>query len=316
MPSTIDPDLLPFVDALNEAWAEFPNLDRLPLAEQRAAAEQVRRRWTLGGPVMRRREDLTAPGPGRAVPIRLMSAADPGGLAPVFVYLHGGGFTTFSLDTHDRIMREYAARSGATVIGVDYALSPEQRFPTALHEVMAVLDWVTKTGQAQGIDPTRVAIGGDSAGANLALSACLMRRDEGNAPLSALLLAYGFFDDDFTGESHRDHGGPGKLLTSTELGRYLDNYLGPAPYPDDPLALPARAALHDLPPSFHIVAECDPLADSDRRIAERMAGAGNMVRCKIYRGATHSFLEAVSIAPIAERAVAESAAWLVERFSR
>ena len=116
-------------------------------------------------------------------------------------------------------------------------------------------------------------------------------------------------------QAYRDHGGDGNLLTSAELGQYLDNYLGPSPYPNDPLAFPARAALHDLPPSFHIIAECDPLADSDRLIAERMAAAGNAVRCEVYPGATHSFLEAVSVAPVAERALAESAAWLSDRLA-
>lgn len=311
----IDPELEPFISRVQAAWRAFPDLAAQPLAFQRQAAEQVRSAWTQGGPVMAVRETLRIGEHGdHPIRARLMTARDTADPQPVLVYLHGGGFTTFSIDTHDRIMREYAARAGIAVLGLDYALSPEAKYPVALDQVAETLDWLAAEGAGQGLDASRIAIGGGSAGANLALAACLRLRDKGEGErIAAALFAYGFFDDDFSTASHRLHGGDDKILTSNELAAFIDHYLGGTPHRDDPLALPARAELHDLPPSFHIIAECDPLADSDRVVADRMAAAGNDVKYEIYPGAVHSFLEAVSISSLANRAFAQSAAWLAER---
>jgi acetyl esterase len=230
---------------------------------------------------------------------------------PALIYLHGGGFVLFSLDTHDRLMREYAAQADVVVVGVDYSLSPEVRFPTALHEVVAVVDWLTQAAPGLGIDPGRIAIGGDSAGANLALSSCIALRDRGGRhPLAGMLLNYGFFDADFETASQKRDGGPGGMLTSDELADFLDAYLEPGARRDDPLALPALAQLHDLPPSCHVIAGRDPLADGDIAVAERMTAAGNAVEMKLYPTATHSFLEAMSISAVSRQAIADSCDWL------
>ncbi len=306
----IDAEIARFVSAIMEASADQPDLAR-SLAEQRVAAETGRARWRQGGPEMHRVRDLTAAANGIAVRVRLFEPHVPGGdLRPALVYCHGGGFTLFSLETHDRLMREYAARAGVVVVGVDYSLSPEVRFPTALHEIVATLDWLGETGEALGIAPRRISIGGDSAGANLSLAACLVLRDRGTRDrVAAMMFNYGFFDADFETPSQRLHGGDGKLLTTQELVGYLEHYLGDAPW-TDPLALPALAELHDLPPSLHVIATCDPLADGDRAMARRLREAGNRVTAREYAGATHSFLEAVSVSALAERALAESGEWL------
>ena len=120
-----------------------------------------------------------------------------------------------------------------------------------------------------------------------------------------------FFDDDATTNSQRQYGQPGALLSTEELAGFLENYLAGPSDRDDPLALPAKAQLHGLPPSFHLIAECDPLADEDRAMAARMAEAGDDVRAVVYPGACHSFLEAVSISALSERAFAEIASWLL-----
>jgi acetyl esterase len=308
----IDPAIARFADEVQAAYARYPDLARRPLAERRAVAEAVREPWRKGGPAMFRRVDDTAQTPEGPVRVRILQANPTQDAQPALIYAHGGGFTTFSLDTHDRLMREYAARSGAVVVGVDYALSPEAKFPTALNQIVGVVDWLGAQGKSLGIDPARLAIGGDSAGANLALAACLALRDRTPAgpKISAMLLNYGFFDADYTTPSQLRHGGPGKLLTSSELADFLENYLGGTPHGDNPLALPALAELHDLPPSFHVIAQCDPLSDGDRAMAARLLAAGNGVESRLYLGATHSFLEAVSISSIADQALAESSAWL------
>lgn len=312
---SIDPAIADFAARLSAAWASFPNLGAASFAEQRAAAEQVRAPWRAGGPDLPRR-DLFAPTPHGPVRLRLFGALEPARPAPVLVYLHGGGFTTFSLETHDRIMREYADRAGVAVVGVDYALSPEAKYPVALDQVTAAVDWVAAEGRGVGLDPARVALGGDSAGANLALSTAIRLRDAGRGDaIKALLLAYGFFDASTDSQSHRAHGAAGALLSNEELRGFAENYVGGTGREDDPLAFPARAALHDLPPAFHIVAELDPLADSDREVAARQRLAGGEVEARTYAGATHSFLEAVSIAPLAARALQESAEWLAARLA-
>lgn len=311
----IDPELEIFVARIQAAWGAFPDLAGQPLAAQRAAAEIVRAPWARGGPEMAATRELTIPtGNHGAVRARLLSPIAEPGRRGVLLFLHGGGFTTFSIDTHDRVMRELAARARIAVLGVDYALSPEAKFPVALDQVVAVIDWLTVHGANHGLDVDKLAIGGDSAGANLALGACLRLRDRGDGDrVAAMLCAYGFFDDDIATGSHHLHGGDDKILTTTELGGFLDNYLGGTPHRDDPFALPGRADLRDLPPSFHIIAECDPLADGDRALADRLAAAGCEVRAETYPGAVHSFLEAVSISSLADRAFTDSAAWLAAR---
>lgn len=309
-----DPEIARFVAALQAGYARYGDLESRPLPERRAIAEAVRAPWREGGPAMRKRHDVQVSTAAGEVRVRFFDAGSAPGPRPVLVYLHGGGFTSFSLETHDRLMREYAARVGCLVAGVDYALSPEVKFPVALNQLAGVLRWLAAEGAALGVDPRRIAVGGDSAGANLALAAALKLRDEPSpSSIAALLLNYGFFDADFETASQRRHGAAGGLLTTDELRGYLDNYLAGPPHLSDPLALPAHAELSGLPPSFHVIAQCDPLADGDRAMVQRMRAAGDEVESRDYAGATHSFLEAVSISRIAETALAESSEWLKAR---
>jgi acetyl esterase len=230
------------------------------------------------------------------------------------LYLHGGGWTMFSIDTHDRLMREYASRSGAAVVGIDYSLSPEAKFPVALEEVVAALGWLAREGPAIGLDPVRLAIGGDSAGANLAVAAALRVRDARGPALRAMLLNYGAFGPE-AGESFVRYAGPRYMLTPEEMQFFWDAYTsGPADF-SDPLVAPSRADLHGLPPAFFCIAACDILADTSRAMAARCAAAGVPCEVRTYAGATHSFLEAVSIAPLADRALTEAATWLRGRLA-
>src|ERR1700741_285814 len=148
--SDLDPDVRRFIRTVTAAVASHPGIERAPYPELR------------GGPAMQETRELPVPTRHGAVRARLHRPADS--ILPGLVYLHGGGWTVFSIDTHDRVMREYASRAGCCVIGVDYALSPEQKFPVALEQVVDIVGWLGRVGRGLGIDPERLAIGGGSAG--------------------------------------------------------------------------------------------------------------------------------------------------------
>lgn len=309
----LDPGIRAFVKAMGEAWAAHPGFATAPPAEARRIAEAVRAPWARGGPTMAAVTEHRIP--ARTDPVRVR-CYDPGGegLRPGLVYLHGGGWTIFSLDTHDRLMRELAARAGVAVVGVDYALSPEAKFPVALTQVCAVLGYLASRGSDLGVDPSRLAVAGDSAGANLAVSACLKLRDSGSRVLpAAMALVYGVFDRHSSPKAVERFGGDGYMLGADEMEQFWRNYLTNEHEAEDPLVCPVRANLEGLPPSLLVVPGCDLLAEQSLRMAGLLEAAGVPVSCELYEGATHSFLEAVSVSSLADRALADTATWLRAR---
>jgi acetyl esterase len=302
------PDFRRFQQTLAAAYAAHPPLDSVSLDAARAITEQVRAPLARGGPAMVQREDHRLPG---GLHVRVLRPSDAP-LLPALVYLHGGGWVFFSLETHDRLMRELAARSGRVVIGVDYSRAPEARFPVALDETLAAWRWVRDSAASLGVDPARIALGGDSAGANLALSAALDLRAEGARP-DALLLLYGAFSDDDSGESFTRFDGPAYTLGRDEMRGFWSQYLRDERDRADPRAMPLKAALGDLrglPRCALVVPECDVLRDGSLALAARLQAAGVPVSLQRHAGATHSFLEAVSFSPLADRALAQCSGWL------
>ena len=306
----LDPDIRRFVTALNEGYGRYPDFDRLTVRERRAVAEQVRAPWCAGGPRMWRSLDTQIAGVRSRIHIPFEVPSALGAM----LYAHGGGWTMFSIDTHDRLMREYAARAGIIVVGIDYSLSPEAKFPVALDEVVEATRWLQRTGATHGIDPKRLAIGGDSAGANLALGAALRLREGGDPALRGMLFNYGAFGPQPT-LSYNLYDGPRYMLTVEEMGNFWTNYIrGPADL-KDPLVAPALADVHGLPAAYFCIAECDILSDGNRMMAARLAAAGVPTEEHAYEGATHSFLEAVSISALADGALDSAARWLSQRLS-
>lgn len=304
----LDPDIRRFVAAIADAYAANPPLADASPEEKRAIVERVRAPWAEGGPQMARTKEIEIPVEAGRVCVRLY---DPGGadLKPLLVYMHGGGWTFFSLDTHDRVMREYAAAARCVVAGVGYSLSPESKFPRALNEVVACVRWFATNGARFGADPRRISLGGDSAGGNLAVAAALSLRDAGEThSLASLLVNYGAFDDRYAPEAAR-FDGPRYMLARAEMDGFWTNYLGPDDR-ENPLARPIIAELTGLPPVFFSVAACDVLAEQNLRMADRLRSAGVRVRTETYSGAPHSFIEAAAIAPLAQRAIRDGAEWL------
>ena len=299
-----DADIRRFVDAVNAAYVEHAAPAGASMAVRREVAERVRRPWREGGPIMAETREMDMDG----VRLRLHRPVADAKL-PVMLYIHGGGWTLFSIDTHDRLMREYAARAGVAVLGIDYSLSPESKFPVALEQCAAALDWIVAEAGALNLDAKRVLIGGDSAGANLSVATCLLQRQRGHPLPTAMLLNYGAFAPERT-PSYSRFGAGDYSLESDEMDAFWAAYVDGPEQLANPLVAPLRADLAGLPPAFLAIAECDILADCNDAFARKLEEAGVPARAVTYAGATHSFLEAVSSAPLASRAIDEQAAWI------
>lgn len=307
----IDPGVRRFIA---RTGADFAALSAVSppttLARRREIAEQVRQPWSRGGPDMAQTHMVHIGPEGVRARIHI-PAGGPG--TGTLLYLHGGGWTLFSIDTHDRLMREYAERIGCAVVGLDYSLSPEHRFPRALEDVDACIGWLRREGSALGLAVDRLAIGGDSAGGNLSLSAALRLRDRGEALPAALLLNYAALDTE-PRPSYRLYDGDPYMLNVGEMHDFWISYLG-QPSTDDPYARPLLADLSGLPPVHLCIARCDILADQNTELAARLEAVGNDVSAILYEGATHSFLEAVSVSDCADRAIQDASDWLARHLT-
>lgn len=302
----VDPDIRTFHRETSAAYAQLSAGGYADMAARRAVAEEVRLPWRSGGPTMMETRDLRV-GPD-AIGVRIHRPVTKD-MLPVLVYLHGGGWMLFSLDTHDRLMREYAARAGCAVVGIDYSLAPEAHHPQPLDDIAQVLEWLRAEGAGHGLDIARIAVGGDSAGANLSIATALRLRDQGDHAIKALLLNYGAFDTVLRG-SHERYDSDAYMLTTQEMMDFWSGYIGGPIDIADPLVRPLLADLQGLPPTFLCIAECDILADENHAMAQRLRDAGNAVEEKVYAGATHSFLEAMGISPLARRALDDASTWL------
>jgi acetyl esterase len=308
-----DPEMLAFSTMMEARAAALPPIVLTPpLDAARRLNDGPQLDLAQGGPVMAESADRWLPIRGRRLLCRLHRPA--AGPLPVLVYIHGGGWVWGSVDTHDRLMREYAAGGGCAVVGPDYALSPEAAFPQALEECAAVVRWITAQGAEWGLDPTRIVIGGDSAGANLAMGAALLLRETDPAiRLAGLLLNYGVFDADLDSATYREFA-EGYFLTREKMRFYWDCY---CPRPADrlnPLAAPLRADLRGLPPVLLQIAELDVLAAENVAMAGRLREAGVAVESRVFPGTAHGFLRALAHVGASRAAAEGGAAWLARRF--
>ena len=312
----LDPEIRGFVREVMETSARLAGGRALDWPRRRAIAEQVRAPWRQAGPRMARTRDWDEPGAsGGALRLRLHLPRGVPSPSPLLVYLHGGGWSMFSIDSHDRLMREYADAAAVAVLGIDYALSPEHVYPLALDQVVAQLRGLPARAAALGIDPSRIALGGDSAGANLALAAALRLRDGGGPALRGLLLNYGAFDARISAEAAA-LGTPEDMLSVEEMAVFWANYTGgDARLLEDPLVCPARARLDGLPPAQLVAAGRDVLCEQSIAMAARLREAGGEAALAIVPGMPHSFLEAMSACRQSAQTIAGSAAWLRARLA-
>jgi acetyl esterase len=229
---------------------------------------------------------------------------------PVLVYYHGGGWTIGDLDTHDVLCRELGNGSRACVISVDYRLAPEHRFPAAVDDCVAATYWVARNAAELRVDARRLAIGGDSAGGNLAAVVAIIARDAGDLPIAYQLLIYPATDMRAEMASHT-HNGQGYLLTADTIAYYRGHYIERKDAWLDWRASPLlHADLRRLPPALVLTAGFDPLRDEGAAYAGKLSAAGNRVSHVCFERQIHGFIMMGKVIDEANTAVALCAAEL------
>jgi acetyl esterase len=247
--------------------------------------------------------DLAARGSDMPIPVRLYRPVTAGVL-PVLVYYHGGGWTIGDLDTHDVLCRQLALGARCAVVSVDYRMGPEHRFPAAVDDCIAAVRWVREEATALGIDPARIAVGGDSAGGNLAAVVAIAVRDAGDPPLAFQLLIYPATDMRRVAPSHTTNA-QGYLLTADSIRYYHDHYIDDPKHDLDWRASPLLAAdLSRLPPAFVLVAGYDPLRDEGIHYAQRLTESGVRTSLVSYERQIHGFVPMGRVLDEANDAVA------------
>ncbi|MGH8674019.1 MAG: alpha/beta hydrolase [Burkholderiales bacterium] len=261
---------------------------------------------------------MLAPGPATAV---MMRAYRPVGTAsdevlPALVYFHGGGYVIGDPDTHDVLCRQLSNGARCAVFSVDYRLAPEARFPAALEDCVAATHYLCAQAKQLRIDPERVAVGGDSAGGNLATVTALIARDESAPKLCFQLLIYPGTDMRAVHPSH-ERNGEGYLLTKHAIAYFMDHYLPRVEDRADWRASPLLAkSLAGLPPAYLLTAGFDPLVDEGREYAERLAKEGNEISYREYPDRVHGFITFGGVLDTANEAVAECCTRLRRAFER
>lgn len=263
-------------------------------------------------------ENVHASGPAGPIPVRLYRAlgtADDARL-PVLVYFHGGGWTIGDLDTHDVVCREFANRAHCAVASVDYRLAPEHKFPAAVEDAIAATHWIGRMADSLGLDPARVAVGGDSSGGNLAAVVAITLRDAGGPPLAMQVLIYPATDMAADRESHMLFA-EGYMLTREAILWFTANYLRGPDDVADWRASPLRARdLAGVAPAYVMTAGFDPLLDEGKAYADRLLEAGVPVTHECFEGMIHGFVTMGGVIAAAHHAIDRAATGLRQAFAR
>ena len=283
---SLDPQIQEILDFI--ASRNAPPIHELTPEEGRVAMLKARKVFIAEPPAIARVEDRTIPGPAGEIPIRIFADTKEGPL-PILLFFHGGGWVVGDLDTHDDLCRRLAIHSGCLVVSVDYRLAPEAKFPAAVDDSMAALRWVAGHGAEIGGDPTRLAVGGDSAGGTLSAVICLLARDAGGPAIRYQLLVYPATDHDSSLPSIEENA-EGYFLEVKAMEWFFEHYLRGPEDREDPRVAPLKAdSLAGLPPAYVITAHYDPLRDEGEAYVDRLREAGVKVAHVRYDGMIHGF---------------------------
>ena len=292
--------------------ANRPPFYALSVPEAREAYVAASEILELPRASLARVEDIRIPAAdGSAQPARLYAPSND--VLPVLLYLHGGGFTIGNLETHDSLCRQLALRSGAAVVAYEYRLAPEHRFPVAVDDSWTAMKWLASQAHTLGLDGSRLAVGGDSAGGTLSAVAAIHARDIGLPLRLQLLITPGTTAHADT-PSHRTFAS-GYLLEAQGIAWFFDHYIDRADREDWRFAPLLADDLEGVAPACVILAECDPLVDEGVAYADKLRTAGVMVDLELYRGVTHDFIKLGRVLPEATHAQEAAAHALRQAFS-
>jgi acetyl esterase len=309
----VDPELIAAGKLLQEKGFVVPDRTVAPLSEVRAAQDRVGAFLGLDSVPLQSERTVMLPGPHGDVPCRFYYPE--GAVSPAcLIYMHGGGFMQGSLNSWDHFLRDLVRQSGVAVMSVDYRLSPEYKFPIAFDETVAMVRLMARDGGDQGVDPKRLAVGGDSAGANLALAAALALRDADEKALSFQLLIYGVYSTEVESPSWQRFG-RGTGLSQSQFRWIMETYLETPAQRDDWRFNTLLADLKGLPPAHLIVGSLDPLLDDSNKLAAKLKEAGVPSDLTIYQGINHGFIRYGRLIRTARNAVADCAAALKRAFA-
>jgi len=312
MIQTLAPPLTPKMAGVVDrmARAHQPPFHTLTPAQAKAAYEKGAGVLEVPKPQLERVEDFTLPArDGHALPARLYAPSHA--VLPVLLFFHGGGFTVGSIATHDTLCRVLSQKSGCAVISLDYRLAPEHRFPTASNDAWDALQFIAKNAAGLGLDATRLAVGGDSAGGTLAAVCAILARDAG-IPIALQLLFYPGTTAHQDTPSHRRFAA-GPLLDELLITWFFSQYLNTQAEREDWRFAPLNAEDVDgVAPAWIGLAEFDPVVDEGIAYADKLRAAGVAVDLEIYRGVIHEFVKMGRAIPEALQAHADAARALKE----
>jgi len=311
----LDPQAQAVIDAFARMNLSSP--ESLPVAQAREQFRRGRAGFLAAEEAVAGATAASFPGPGGPLPVRIYRplGSAPAEVLPLLMFFHGGGWVFGDLDSHDRLCRSLANRAGCCVIAVDYRLAPEHRFPAAVDDAIAAIEYAATHAAQLRIDPQRIAAAGDSAGGNLVAVAALHFRDVGAPRMVLQALLYPVTDLRMGSGSYRSLG-TGFLLTAERMRYFAGQYLGALSDAVHWRASPLLAgSLADLPPALIITASHDPLVDEGHAYAERLKAAGVPTHYSCYAGMIHGFMTMAGAIEGGRTAIEETAAALRSAFA-
>lgn len=303
----VDAQMKPVIERMNAVAAERGPIGSVPATMMRERFNEDVKGWNEDLPILDNISDRLCASSAGPIPVRLYDPDSSAALLPCLIFIHGGGWIVGDLDTNERSLRMLAKLSGVRILSVDYPLAPESKFPIGLNACVAVAHWVRENGAGWGLDTNRLAVGGDSAGGNLALATALDLRDAGDQWLQFALLVYAALSPESTSQSYQQFGNGEFGLGVDAMNFFWSQYLAEESERNDPRAAPLLANMNDLPETYLISAGLDPLTDDSRCLEIALHSEGVPVTHRHYPGVVHGFFSMALFIDAGARAIEEAA---------